>query len=124
MEYTEAIAVRKRQISGQPVDSEQVRLANQVIAATRALAADYGIALPREPAPVQHRIADRPAPQQPARPALAPALMQSIVPPMSARCECGLRYGMHRVSDYACPNQNWRPGNGQPQWLPRKWKRA
>jgi hypothetical protein len=47
-----------------------------------------------------------------------------LKPPMQALCECGLRYGMHRVNDYACPNQEWRPGNGKPQWLVRKWVRA
>lgn len=49
---------------------------------------------------------------------------QPVVPSMDTLCTCGLRYGMHRVKDYACPNQNWRLGNGQPQWLSRNWNRA
>ena len=39
-------------------------------------------------------------------------------------CECGMRYGQHRVNDYRCPNQNWRPGNGQGQWLASVFKRT
>ena len=54
----------------------------------------------------------------------APIFHSDAKPPMSAECRCGLRYGMHRINDYACPNPNWRPGNGQPQWLASKFKRA
>jgi hypothetical protein len=49
---------------------------------------------------------------------------QRFEPTMDTLCECGLRYGMHRVNDLACMNPDWRPGNGQPQWLERTWKRA
>lgn len=50
--------------------------------------------------------------------------VQTVAPiPMSAKCICGLRYGMHRVKDYACPNPAWKPGNGQLQWLPVKFHR-
>jgi hypothetical protein len=44
--------------------------------------------------------------------------------PYSAMCVCGRRYGAHRVNDYACPNQRWIPGNGQPQWLEQAFARA
>lgn len=47
-----------------------------------------------------------------------------LKPPMSALCECGLHYGMHRVNDYCCPNPRWYPGNGQPQWLGQTFRRA
>ena len=51
--------------------------------------------------------------------------VQTVAPiPMDALCKCGMRYGMHRVKDYRCPNQNWRPGNGEPQWMQRYWMRA
>lgn len=29
---------------------------------------------------------------------------------------CGLRFGRHRWKDDACPNPDWKAGNGQPQW--------
>lgn len=44
--------------------------------------------------------------------------------PHDTPCKCGLRYGMHRVNDYACPNQAGRPGNGKPQWLTARFERA
>lgn len=52
--------------------------------------------------------------------------VQTVMPvPMAAMCVCGMRYGAHRVNDYACPNQDWKPGNGQPQWMKNyTWKRA
>jgi hypothetical protein len=50
--------------------------------------------------------------------------IEGTAPPYSAMCECGRRYGMHRVNDFACPNQRWSTGNGEPQWLTRTWKRA
>jgi hypothetical protein len=54
-----------------------------------------------------------------------PAVMPGQVkPPMSARCVCGQRYGMHRVFDFACMNPKWRPGNGQAQWLKESFRRA
>ncbi len=48
----------------------------------------------------------------------------ATAPMMDEPCVCGLRYGMHRVGDYACPNQKWRPGNGKLQWMLEKWVRA
>lgn len=45
-------------------------------------------------------------------------------PPMEALCTCGLRFGQHRVKDYRCPNQAWRPGNGKPQWLADVFRRV
>ena len=54
----------------------------------------------------------------------APIFQNAIAPPMSALCLCGRRYGMHRVHDYACPNDEWKPGNGQDQWLPWHFVRA
>jgi hypothetical protein len=54
----------------------------------------------------------------------APRFITRTEAPFDAPCECGQRYGMHRVFDYACPNQGWRPGNGQAQWLTRNWVRA
>ena len=44
--------------------------------------------------------------------------------PMSELCMCGRRYGMHKVKTFECPNQEWRPGNGQPQWLALTFERA
>lgn len=44
--------------------------------------------------------------------------------PYAALCACGQRYGMHRMADFACPNQRWRPGNGAPQWLAETFQRA
>jgi hypothetical protein len=63
---------------------------------------------------------------QRARTTIRPAPLAGLAfpPTMDTPCECGLRYGMHRVNDHACPNQQWRPGNGQSQWLSRNWKRA
>lgn len=29
---------------------------------------------------------------------------------------CGRRLGQHRYGDNTCPNTQWKPGNGQPQW--------
>ena len=54
----------------------------------------------------------------------APIFHNAIVPPMSALCLCGQRYGMHRVGNYLCPNPAWKPGNGQAQWLVGKFERA
>lgn len=33
-----------------------------------------------------------------------------------APCVCGMREGLHRWGDGACPNRLWKCGNGQPQW--------
>ena len=55
---------------------------------------------------------------EPRRVYIAPA------PMMDAICVCGLRYGQHRVNDFACMNQKWKPGNGQPQWLTAVFKRT
>lgn len=30
---------------------------------------------------------------------------------------CGQRRGLHRHGDNACPNDLWKAGNGQDQWL-------
>jgi hypothetical protein len=56
--------------------------------------------------------------------AARPVLGQAFLPTFDTLCECGARYGMHRVNDYACPSQEWLPGNGKPQWLTKSWKRA
>lgn len=53
----------------------------------------------------------------------APIFHNAIAPPMSALCLCGRRYGMHRVGNYLCPNPEWKPGNGQAQWLTCKFER-
>jgi hypothetical protein len=38
--------------------------------------------------------------------------------PMHDLCTCGRRRGLHRFGDERCPNPHWRPGNGQPQFVP------
>jgi hypothetical protein len=50
--------------------------------------------------------------------------VQPVTPPMDTPCACGLRYGQHRVGDYRCPNQEWKPGNGQPQWKTDVFRRT
>jgi hypothetical protein len=37
---------------------------------------------------------------------------------LTALCCCGIRRGMHRFGDEACPNRDWleQPGSGKPQW--------
>lgn len=41
----------------------------------------------------------------------------------SADCAgCGQRLGKHRYGDDACPNPNWRAGNGQAQWLTTSYR--
>jgi hypothetical protein len=57
------------------------------------------------------------------RPAAPPAVM-AFPPTMDTRCTCGLRYGQHRVNDYRCPNQEWKPGNGKAQWLTAVFRRG
>lgn len=57
------------------------------------------------------------------RPAAPPAV-QAFPPTMDTPCECGLRYGQHRVGNFACPNPAWKPGNGQAQWLADVFRRA
>lgn len=32
-------------------------------------------------------------------------------------CVCGVRRGLHRWGDEACPNLLWRAGSGKQQWL-------
>jgi hypothetical protein len=43
--------------------------------------------------------------------------------PMHEPCRCGRRRGMHRWGDEACPNPNWRPGNGSAQFVARCFAR-
>jgi hypothetical protein len=52
--------------------------------------------------------------------------VQTVPPiPMEAICgRCWLRYGQHRVGDYACMNSQWKPGNGHPQWSKAVFRRA
>ena len=62
--------------------------------------------------------------QQLHSPAARTVQVQRVIP-MDERCAfCGLRYGMHKVHTLTCPNPTWRPGNGQPQWLVKKFKPA
>lgn len=60
----------------------------------------------------------------PPKPKAAPRVFIPTAPAWETLCTCGVRYGMHRHGDLACFNQKWRPGNGEPQWLARKWERA
>jgi hypothetical protein len=71
-----------------------------------------------------HRIATRHSGFPPLPPKPHHVLVGHVAPNMDTLCECGARFGMHRVNDHACPNDAWRPGNGKPQWLTRKWERA
>lgn len=103
MNHYDAILIRQRHAQRQPVGAAELAEANEYIERTRNL----------DPAP-------RPWPS--ATP--APRFISNIAPTYDTLCECGSRYGMHRTADFACPNQQWRCGNGQPQWLVRKWKRA
>lgn len=67
MTYQDAIAVRKRQIAGQPVDRDELAQANRVIAHQRAMASAFG----SEPQPVV-RTAPPAPPPTPARSPLPP----------------------------------------------------
>lgn len=67
----------------------------------------------------------KPLPPTPTEnPKAAPRVFIPTAPTWETLCTCGVRYGMHRHGDLACFNQKWRPGNGEPQWLARKWERA
>lgn len=94
MNYYDAQQIRLRHAQRQPVSPEALAEANAFIERTR-----------KPGAPVK------------AHPPLA-IFHGSLAPGMDLLCQCGLRYGMHRVGDYACPNPKWRPGNGEPQWMP------
>jgi hypothetical protein len=59
--YADAIAVRKRQLAGQPIDRDDLATANRVIAHQRSMASAFG----NESAPL-------PAPTPPAQPARTP----------------------------------------------------
>lgn len=63
MTYEEAIAIRKRQLAGQPVDRDDLAQANRAIAHGRAMNSAFGNALP----PPQPQIA-APPPQKPPLP--------------------------------------------------------
>lgn len=95
MTYHEAVMVRSAWIRGEQLERTRVKEAEAVID-------EFKRKNKGDPAPI-------------------PRGVQS---PMQALCECGMRYGAHRVNDYACQNPHWRPGNGQPQWLEDKFRRA
>lgn len=96
MNYYDAKQIRDRAIAGEPVNAQSLASANEYMGRSKH-------------APV----VARPRPMQ---------FAANV--PYDALCECGQRYGMHRVKDYACPNQQWRPGNGQAQWLGKTFARA
>lgn len=58
MTYIEAMEVRLRAAQRQPVEPEQLELANRVVRATRALVAEHGIP---EPEPVRAEAPPKPA---------------------------------------------------------------
>ena len=58
MTYNEAMEVRLRHAQRQPVEPEQLELANRVVMATRALVAEHGIP---EPEPVKAEAPPKPA---------------------------------------------------------------
>jgi hypothetical protein len=68
-----------------------------------------------------YRARNKPAPTPPKADSM---FLNNVAPPMDALCECGMRYGMHRVNDLFCPNQEWKPGNGKLQWLSNRFKRS
>lgn len=39
-------------------------------------------------------------------------------------CACGYRRGLHRYADEACPDPQWKPGNGRRCWLTRTYRPA
>lgn len=106
MNHYDAIQIRERVARNQPVDPRLLAEADAFIATHRNQGA----------APATSPDLGRTSPK--------PVYLDCTAPPYSAMCECGRRYGMHRVNDFACPNQKWSTGNGEPQWLERKWKRA
>lgn len=74
-----------------------------------------------EPVKTNGRRALDKAPPPPSAPPVSLPLAFPIA--MCDRCVCGLHYGAHRAKDYRCPNQKWKPGNGEPQWLGESFNR-
>lgn len=54
----------------------------------------------------------------PAKPLPKPVFIPQAALNYDTLCVCGMRYGQHRVNDYACQNPRWKPGNGESQWMP------